>query len=699
MQPHESDSRPRRVLTAREHALACSQEAAGDTRGPLVSVVVAVYNVEKYLSQCLDSLVNQRLKEIEIIVVNDASTDGSANVISDYASKYLNIRALSCEKNRGLATVRNIGMAAAIGEYVAFVDGDDWIDVRMCETMYRRAKLDDSDVLIADANVFYDDSKTFGPFFDQKIRQALDSTLRTRPFTLTDNPRVLLLEPVAWTKLYRRSFLQENNITFEDGMNSYEDICFHFTVLLKAKKLSLIDDALSFYRQNRPGQISGRTNRKIFEVFDVFQKIHNNLATWNVSADIWAMLVQVQLHQFDWLLKDRVRARDRGEFFSLVTKQFRMIPKHGLQAFARQASVEELGRLCCMRRGWLRAYERAARQQWPVFPLAYLELGSRRRGALRRGIRHGLGVLRRRSISSYRSFLSKSLDLPDFEEKLAAVSAKLNQIINATLQTLPANELLVRPHQIRGHTLFLSEPHPGNGVAEAVWKMQCDYYLSQAAIFREGDIVVDVGSHVGVFSIYLAMKNPFIKVFSAEPDPLNYACLKRNIEANRVENVIAINKAVSADGRNRTLYVDAWNSGWATTDARMASTRSVLRTEQISSVTLEQLFNEHSVRHCRLLKITAPGAITECLNGVTRSSCVDVLCGEADLGDCSRVRLEAESWRIARQHFWRTVDRRAAPVAYSWIHQIPTGIEQGVTELTSIDPVSRHRNVAAGLAR
>ena len=118
----------------------------------------------------------------------------------------------------------------------------------------------------------------------------------------------------------------------------------------------------------------------------------------------------------------------------------------------------------------------------------------------------------------------------------------------------------------------------------------------------------------------------------SNPDPFNYGCLKRNIELNGVTNVTAINKAVSGDGQRRTLYVNALESAWATIDARMASSQLVLRTVQVETVTLEQLFQEYEIRHCRLMKITAPGAIHESLKGFTRSGCVDLLCGEVDPG-------------------------------------------------------------------
>jgi tRNA A58 N-methylase Trm61 len=176
---------------------------------------------------------------------------------------------------------------------------------------------------------------------------------------------------------------------------------------------------------------------------------------------------------------------------------------------------------------------------------------------------------------------------------------------------------------------------------DAVWRTANDYYLMRTAVFREGDTVVDVGAHSGVVSIYLAKKYPFIKVYAIEPDPVNHTLLKRNIELNNVTNVTAINNAVSGDGE-----------------------------------TLEQLFREHEIRHCRVLKITAPGTVQETLNGFAKSGCVDLLCGEVNLEECSRANLEVASWRIARQHFWRTIDRGGDGTVCSWLHQMPTEMER-----------------------
>jgi FkbM family methyltransferase len=642
-----------------------------DENRPCVSVVVAVYNVERYLAQCLDSLINQTLKNVEIIVVNDASTDNSGAILDDYKSRYPHLRVVNCESNRGLASVRNIGMKLAKGEYIAFTDGDDWADVRFCEAMYRRARADDSDVLIGDAKVFYDDSKTFRQFFDQHIRQTLDPRLRNTPFVLRAEPRVLLLEPVAWPKIYRRSFLKEHAIQFEDGMNSYEDMCFHFSVLLKAKRISLTDDAYIFYRQNRPGQISGRTSRMVFEVFAVFQKIHANLAGWNVPADIWGLLIRVQLRQFDWLLKDRVQTQHKREFLGLVAKQLQMIPESGFQKFAREANSDESFKLLCMRKNWLRPYEKVSRGRWPMLPTSYAMLFSQRRMLPRRRGQRGSGILRRRLISAFRFLVARSLNLAKFNKQLRSVDRNLNRLIGANAFNSQSEDTLVEVCRIDGQILFFSHRPLNSGLSDAVWRMANDHYLSRAAAFREGDTVIDVGAHVGVFSIGLAKRYPFITVYAIEPDPMNYVCLQRNIELNDVTNVIAINKAVSGDAQRSTLYIDPWDSRWATLDPVMALTRRYLQTVPVETVTLEDIFSEYDISHCRLLKMTALGAVRGSLQEFTRSGCVDLLCGEADLEDCSQVALEMASWRIARQHFWRTVARNPTGTVYSWIQQVP----------------------------
>jgi FkbM family methyltransferase len=265
--------------------------------------------------------------------------------------------------------------------------------------------------------------------------------------------------------------------------------------------------------------------------------------------------------------------------------------------------------------------------------------------------------------------------LEEFENTLRTVNDRLNRLTRIPDFAIDSREPLIETCRINNHILFLSRA-VHSGLGDAIWRIQHDYYLTQTAVLREGDTIIDIGAHVGVVSIYLAKKFPLVTVYAIEPDPRNYACLLRNIALNGVANVVAINKAVSGDGHPRTLYADALETTWATLDASLASSRYALRTVQVESITLDQLFQEYAIGHCRLLKMTAMGAIQEILKGFTRRGCVDLLCGEVDLADCSRVQLEMASWRIARQYFWRTIDRDAHRTVHSWIQQIPTGIEQ-----------------------
>lgn len=638
---------------------------------PLVSVIVAAYNVESYLSQCLDSLVRQTLHNIEVLVINDASTDNSGKIAHEYAAQYNFVRVFDCDTNKGLASVRNIGLTHARGRYVAFVDGDDWVDIRMCEVLYNRAAADDLDLLVADATVLYETTKMFGDHFDKHIRQSLDPRLRKRPFEVTNEPRALLLEPVAWTKLYKRSFLQEHAVRFEEGLNSYEDVCFHFWVFLKAKRISLIDQAFVFYRQNRPGQISGRTNRKVFEVFEVFRRIHHNLAAWQVSDDVWAMLIKVQLRQFDWMLKERVQSPDRREFMKGVSETFNRIPEGGFKEVVQYSNSYERLILFAMRRNSINTYHSVSQHRWPLHPLLEVYVTEPGRGVLKRCIKRALKTLRHVTVEYYRSAISRSLNLGHLDSKVHVLEGKVDHLINIREATSPEEAPLIEVCNLGEDRLFLSYPSYRAGMADAVWRMEHDYYLTRMTSFRDGDTVIDVGAHVGVLSITLAKKYPFVTVYALEPDPLNYASLQQNIVRNGVKNVIALPMALSVDGLPRTLYTSARDSAWATTDGCMIPPHRVLRSALVDTITLEGLFQKFSIAHCRLLKVTALGSTYTALESFKRKGAIDVLCGEIDLRECSKAKLKMVSWQIARQHFWRTLAKMTEGGEHSWTQQLP----------------------------
>lgn len=216
---------------------------------PLISIIVPVYNVEQYLSDCLDSLINQSYKNIEIICVNDGSTDSSLDILEQYQQRHPNIKIVST-KNSGLAAARNLGMTLATGEFITFVDSDDWIETDTLETMLREGFLTKENL----------DIICFGLC---RVIDGVKSTYRSYRTTQVkpvEDSYVLTLSGEACGKLYRHQFLKANNIHFPVGLY-YEDITFHWTCIAHAKEIATLKATFYNYRM-RADSIMGASDRK-----------------------------------------------------------------------------------------------------------------------------------------------------------------------------------------------------------------------------------------------------------------------------------------------------------------------------------------------------------------------------------------------------------------------------------------------------
>ena len=160
-----------------------------------ISVIIPVYNVEKYLSKCLDSVVNQTLKDIEIIVVNDGSPDNSQKIIDDYTKKYKNIKSF-VKKNGGLSDARNFGIKKASGKYIAFLDSDDYVTEDMYEKMYKKAISHNFDIVVCDLNYVYDD----------RIVKAYSNI---KDDTTNIKNVMINIYPAAWNKIFKRELFDK----------------------------------------------------------------------------------------------------------------------------------------------------------------------------------------------------------------------------------------------------------------------------------------------------------------------------------------------------------------------------------------------------------------------------------------------------------------------------------------------------------
>ncbi len=240
-----------------------------------ISVIIPVYNVEKYLAQCLDSVINQTLKELEIICVNDGSTDKSRKILSKYAEKDKRIIIID-QKNQGLSAARNTGMRIAKGEYLGFVDSDDWIDETMYEKLYANAKKFDSEMAIVGVHKF-DETKqkvvdddpyfTLG-YFDNSLDNIAFNHYQTKDF---------LFEfcVMAWNKIYKRDFIEKYNAKFPYGL-IFEDGPFFHQIYYKMERVSLVRENLYYYRVNRKNSIVQK-GENFVDIFDVMEMIFNEV--------------------------------------------------------------------------------------------------------------------------------------------------------------------------------------------------------------------------------------------------------------------------------------------------------------------------------------------------------------------------------------------------------------------------------------
>lgn len=210
----------------------------------LVSIVMPVYNVENYLEQAMDSLLNQTMKKFEIIAVDDGSTDQSLEILERYAKKDSRVHVLT-QKNQYAGVARNAGLAKAVGEYVVFLDSDDFFDKNLLKATYYKAKLYKADIALY-ASKFYNNVTEK---YSKKQLLHMSMVPKKQPFSHKDCSEKLfqLTSPCPWTKMFNRRFIQESGLQFQALRNS-NDIYFVNTALAMAEKIVTVDKTLVYYR-------------------------------------------------------------------------------------------------------------------------------------------------------------------------------------------------------------------------------------------------------------------------------------------------------------------------------------------------------------------------------------------------------------------------------------------------------------------
>lgn len=239
---------------------------------PKVSIIVPVYNEEEYVSTCLLSLINQTLDDIEIILIDDNSTDNSLNILLDYAKKYPNIKVYHNEKNIGQGASRNRGLSLATGEYIGFVDSDDYIRNTMYEDMYKAVLNNNYPEVVTTEIMFVKD--------DSYANRDLEFLARGKEKIINpmlDKNAVISESPAVCNKIFRRDTLKDFYFV-EDSL--FEDIPFSYTKYMEASKVVSVPSINYFYRRDINRGVSSvnyKENNHITDIFQVLDRLESDM--------------------------------------------------------------------------------------------------------------------------------------------------------------------------------------------------------------------------------------------------------------------------------------------------------------------------------------------------------------------------------------------------------------------------------------
>ena len=222
---------------------------------PKVSVIVPVYNVEKYIEKCIDSLIAQTLTDIEYIFINDGSKDNCEEIILNYQKQYPNKIKYLKKENGGLSSARNFGIPHATGDYIAFLDSDDYAEPQLYEKLYNEAIQGDFDMV--ECSFIWE--------YPNKQKIDLGEKYSTQKEAM-EKARV-----VAWNKLYKKDIILNSNVRFPEGFR-YEDVEFFYNILPKLNKIGFVKEPLIHYVQ-RVSSISNTQNEKTRDIFTVLDHV------------------------------------------------------------------------------------------------------------------------------------------------------------------------------------------------------------------------------------------------------------------------------------------------------------------------------------------------------------------------------------------------------------------------------------------
>ncbi len=267
--------------------------AQNKSENPKVSVIIPAYNVEKYIEQCLESVLNQTYKNLEVIIIDDCSTDNTYKILKEYARNDNRIRLYRQNKNGGASRARNTGMKYTTGDYLYFIDSDDWIDLNYISEMVKAAKKSDADIIINKNISLYANNKNYGDEwgFGKKINTG---------FNRINGKNLYSIQPFIWYNLYKFSYINKVKPFFPNDL-LHEDLYFIVMLLVNTDDIFVINASKYNYRI-RENSLTGsrRQNETKFDVLTISKMLHEYLKNNNLldkgKIDLNLIKLALKLH-------------------------------------------------------------------------------------------------------------------------------------------------------------------------------------------------------------------------------------------------------------------------------------------------------------------------------------------------------------------------------------------------------------------
>ena len=250
---------------------------------PTISVIIPVHNTESFLNECLDSVINQTLTNIEIICINDGSTDNSLKILEEYADRDNRIKIIS-QENKGGGAARNAGLVIAKGEYLAFLDSDDFFNTQALQKAYAKIVADNADIVVFNCKVYYNSSKRYvnAPwvFMKKYFPKAI-------PFSYHDVPDYILnmFSSTVWNKLYKKEMIKQYDIIFQESMRT-NDLYFSYLALIHAKCITTLDEALVYYRKDVSNSSQSTNHETPLDFYFALISVKKELDRLNIFYEV-----------------------------------------------------------------------------------------------------------------------------------------------------------------------------------------------------------------------------------------------------------------------------------------------------------------------------------------------------------------------------------------------------------------------------